>query len=300
MFGTPRSPRTALLLALAAVAICLIPAATILLPRVAAKHLRPHDKPQQYWASEGFPIKYAGPVVEIVPEITIVTPQTMRATQSDTLTISISGVQVGHSSDISPGPGEAVSDQAPTVDNLMANDYTVSVAVGGDIGLGCGNPSKKTFGTYPGNMAPRTWSCVLHPKDAGDYVLLITGLPDKSVAGSSFRVTDAGTGQTLDLSGQSAQGRTIRRDPDGMVTLPIQVLTIEGLTALQYDLLKIAGTLIGVLGTILAYPFLKSLFHVKPPEQPADPASGQRPAMAGGESSRTTERKRTKRIPRGH
>jgi hypothetical protein len=261
-----------LLITTAAVSIGFVASGSLVFPHIVARHLRPNDQPAQYWESGGFPIKYAGPVVEVVPNTSISTPRTVRVSESKPLLIAIGGARVGHDSDMIPELNNSpISDEPAKIDNLMATEYTVTVIVGGDIGLACSEPKTKKFGVYPANLNTQTWYCTMHPKDAGDYTLYISGLPPKDVGGTYFTVTNEGDGksqQSLRVEGSGEPTKTYVRSSDGTAILPIQVLTIEGLTASQSAWLKAIGAILGILGTILAFPFLKSMFPDAPPSTP--------------------------------
>jgi hypothetical protein len=90
--------------------------------------------------------------------------------------------------------------------------------------------------------------------DPGDYTVIISGLPSAKDAGPIFTVKK----NPADDAPQTLP--TFERLPDGTVSLTIQVLTEEGLTATQWAWLKALGAVIGVLETILAFPFLKLAF----------------------------------------
>jgi hypothetical protein len=243
--------------AVAAYAVFFVTAGYWAVPRFATRYIAPRDQPDQDLVSTGFPIKYAGPAIEVVPGIEIRTPRTIHVSQTKPIYIMIFGDPVGHDSDMFPGlNGGEVSDQLPTVDSShMAPSYTVSLSVTGDIGLACNEPKTKNFGVYPANTTPQTWFCAVHPKDPGDYTVIISGLPSVKDAGPRFIVNKI----PADNAPQTLP--TFERLPDGTVSLMIQVLTEEGLTAIQWAWLKALGAVIGVLGTILAFPFLKLAFN---------------------------------------
>ena len=59
------------------------------------------------------------------------------------------------------------------------------------------------------------------------------------------------------------KAQVYKRFPDGTVILNISVLTPQGMTAGEWAWLQAVGALIGVIGTLLAYPFLKSRLEWK-------------------------------------
>jgi len=245
-----------------------------LVPVVAVRHLKRQDQADQTWHSSSPSLGYAGPVIEVVPSIEIHAPRTVRVTETKDITITISKSWLGHS-DLFPGaPGAIVSDQPPKVDNRVEQSYTIGLMVVDDAGVVCAEPKKKDFGDSPLTLESKSWYCTMHPKQASDYEILISGLPSVAAAGDSFIVSDASPVQSLDLlptAGEKADPnrKIYKRFPDGTVTLSVIALTAQGIPAREWAWLEAVGAMIGVLGTILGLPFLKFKLEKQPDSSPS-------------------------------
>jgi hypothetical protein len=127
----------------------------------------------------------------------------------------------------------------------------VELRVVDDAGVVCAEPKEKKFGDEPLALESLSWQCTIHPKQAGEYSILVTGLPSK----------DVGVIKVSDSSADAAQACEYQRFPDGTLSFPVTALTVQGTTAGQWALLQAIGALLGVCGTVLGYPFLKSRFE---------------------------------------
>jgi hypothetical protein len=94
------------------------------------------------------------------------------------------------------------------------------------------------------------WRCTIHPKEVGDYDILVTGLPANDVG--SFSITDAANGAPRTGSAD------YKRFPDGTLSISVSALTPQGIRAREWAWLQAVGAFIGILGTVLGYPFIKS------------------------------------------
>jgi hypothetical protein len=178
-------------------------------------------------------------------------PRTIRVTQTKPISITITKYTLSHSDLLPGGSSSVMSDQSPQVDNRVAKSYTVELRVIDDAGVVCAEPKEKKFGDEPLTLDTLYWQCTIHPKQAGDYSILVSGLPKK----------DVGTITVADLSVDAAQPHEYQQLADGTLSIPVTALTVQGATAGQWAWLQAIGTLLGVFGTVLGYPFLKSRFE---------------------------------------
>src|SRR5258708_21628441 len=107
----------------------------------------------------------------------------------------------------------------------------------------------------------QSWKWLFQPKQVGTFLLSLEALTPKSDKVKwNWRIPR----DVEDI---------IQTDSNGTLTLSIQVLTSLGLTAAQEAWLKAAGAVVGLLGTILGYPFWKR--HFDGPVQRQQPIEPQ-------------------------
>jgi hypothetical protein len=255
----------------------------VLFPRIVARFLKPHGETYQRYSSTGISAGYAGPAIEVLPRVEVGVPRSLRVTETKQLSIVISKYWLGHS-DAFPGSGDGasgVSDQSPYIDNRVAKSYTVDLKVVDDAGVVCVLPEEKAFGKDVLTLESIHWYCTIHPKQPGDYSILISGLPAAKDVGS-FTVSD--------VSGDGLVGkpREYERLADGTLDVPVTVLTTQGVTAREWAWLQCIGACIGVLGTLLGYPFLKSKFDRSPSDPSGSPHNTLWPQDNSVESLKST------------
>jgi hypothetical protein len=262
-----------------------------LVPRVAARYMKSHDRPEQSWISTGIPPDYAGPVIEVIPSIEITTPVTIRVNNAKRISIAIEGKPMGHGEDLMPGSGGTISDQGPRIDNRVAASYTVDLKTSDDFGMACAEPKTRPMAA----LSTQTWYCSVRPKQPGDYEILVSGLPPAKDAGNTFavyNVPEGGLDPMLRIFGMAKRDQTYERLPDGTVSLHVQVLTEQGFTSGQLGWLQAFGAVIGVFGTIFAFPFLKAWFDKTPPPTPVPVLPPAPPPVAPSEKTKDSERKK--------
>jgi hypothetical protein len=226
----------------------------LVLPRLAIRLLKARDRLDRIYNSSPR-ADYAGPVLEIEPTITISAPRTVRVTSTKPISISIGKTVIGHS-DLLPGGSTLIaSDEPPTVDNRVLNSYTVDLRVVDGAGVVCAEPKKRYFESPQAIEGVLTWQCTIHPKEAGDYDILVTGLPTKDVGWIS--VNDAVNG----TPGTGSPDYKVLSD--GTFSISVSALTPQGIPAREWAWLQAVGGLLGVVGTVLGYPFIKSMVESK-------------------------------------
>jgi hypothetical protein len=220
----------------------------LLVPRLVVRVLKAHDQEDRIYSSR-FRVDYAGPALEIEPTIAISAPRTVRVTSTKPISISIGKTFVGHSDVLPGGSSDVASDEPTTVDNRVSSSYTVDLKVVDSAGVVCGEPKERHFEKSLDISELLTWECTMHPKEAGDYDILVTGLPTKVVS-ISVKDTDNDTRETAPPS--------YKLLPDGTFVISISALTPQGIPAREWAWLQAVGGFLGIMGTVLGYPFLKS------------------------------------------
>jgi hypothetical protein len=237
----------------AAFGIGLIAAGFFLFPHVAVHFLPSKDKADLHYESSMVSSAYAGPVIEVLPKVEMFVPSTIRVTQTKPISISIGKYTLAHS-DLLPGASSnIVSDESPKIDNRVEKSYTVELKVVDDAGIVCAEPKEKKFGDNALTLDTLDWQCTMHPKQAGEYSILVTGLPKK----------DIGRVNVSDVTPDATQPHEYHQLADGVLSVPVTALTVQGTTAGQWALLQALGAALGLCGTVLGYPFLKSRFEKK-------------------------------------
>lgn len=217
-------------------------------PRLIVRVLKAHDQEDQIYSSR-FRVDYAGPVLEIEPTIAISAPRTVRVTSTKPISISIGKTFIGHSEVLPGGSSAVASDEPTTVDNRVSSSYTIDLKVVDGAGVVCGEPKERHFEKSFDISELLTWQCTMHPKEAGDYDILVTGLPTKVV---SVSVKDTEN----DTRGTAPPNYKLL--PDGTFVISVSALTPQGIPALEWAWLQAVGGFLGILGTVLGYPFIKS------------------------------------------
>ena len=240
-------------LLVAALGVALIAAGFFVFPHVAVRFLRSNDRADLHYETAIVGSDYAGPVIEVLPKVEMSAPRTIRVTQTKPISITIGKYTLSHSELLAGGSSDIVSDQSPQIDNRVEKSYTVALKVIDDAGVVCAPPEEKRFGDAPVSLETLDWQCTIHPKQAGEYSILVTGLPKK----------DIGRVKVSDASSSAAQPREYQRLADGTLSVPVTALTVQGTTAGQWAFLQALGAVLGLFGTVFAYPFLKSRFEKK-------------------------------------
>lgn len=236
-----------------ALGIALAVVGFFLFPHVAVRFLASRDKADLHYESSMVGSDYAGPVIEVLPKVEVFAPRTIRVTKTKPISISIGKYTLSHSDLLPGGSSNIVSDQSPKIDNRVDKSYTVALKVIDDAGVVCAPPEEKKFGDETVSLETLDWQCTIHPKQAGEYSILVTGLPKK----------DIGSVKVSDVSSDAAQPREYQRLADGTLSVPVTALTVQGTTAGQWAFLQAIGAVLGLCGTVFAYPFLKSQFEKK-------------------------------------
>lgn len=220
----------------------------LVVPRLVARVLKAHDQEDQIYSSR-FRVDYAGPVLEIEPTIVISAPRTVRVTSTKPISISIGKTFIGHSEVLPGGSSDVASDEPPTVDNRVLSSYTVDLKVVDSAGVVCAEPKERHFEKSLDISEILTWQCTMHPKEAGDFDILVTGLPTKVVS-ISVKQTENDTRGTAPP--------IYKLLPDGTFVISVSALTPQGIPAREWAWLQAVGGVLGILGTVLGYPFIKS------------------------------------------
>lgn len=237
----------------AALGIALVMVGFFLFPHIAARFVRPRDKADLHYKSSMVGSDYAGPVIEVLPQVEVFAPRTIRVTQTKPISIAIGTYILAHSDELPGSSSSIVSDQSPKIDNRVEKSYAVELKVIDDAGVICAEPREKKFAEQPVPTDTLHWECTIHPKQAGEYSILVTGLPKKNI----------GKIQVSDVSAGASEPREYERLADGTLSVPVTALTVQGTTAGQWAFLQAIGAILGVCGTVFAYPFLKSWFERK-------------------------------------
>jgi len=192
-------------LLVAALGVALIAAGFFVFPHVAVRFLRSNDRADLHYETAIVGSDYAGPVIEVLPKVEMSAPRTIRVTQTKPISITIGKYTLSHSELLAGGSSDIVSDQSPQIDNRVEKSYTVALKVIDDAGVVCAPPEEKRFGDAPVSLETLDWQCTIHPKQAGEYSILVTGLPKK----------DIGRVKVSDASSSAAQPREYQRLADG-------------------------------------------------------------------------------------
>lgn len=164
-----------------ALVISLVAAGVFLFPHIAVRFLKSKDKADLHYESSMVGSEYAGPVIEVLPKVEMFVPRTIRVTQTKPISVSIGKYTLSHSDLLPGGSSEIVSDQPPKIDNRVAKSYTVELKVIDDAGVVCAPPDEKRFGDEPLSFDSLDWHCTIHPKQPGEYSILVTRLPKKDI-----------------------------------------------------------------------------------------------------------------------
>jgi hypothetical protein len=154
-----------------------------------------------------------------------------------------------------PMAGGPVSDVGPAVHNHMKSFYTVDISADEPAGLRCEGDKKRPFpkGSVSASVL---WHCTISPKEPGEHLLDIGGLP----------IAEAGGKEHLSIADNGDKAHSsIRYDvlSDGTIELKIESLTANGLTAAQSAWVAMVNLLVGLIGSVLGYPFIKRYFENK-------------------------------------
>jgi hypothetical protein len=219
------------LLLVAAFGSSLVAAGFFLFPHVVVRFLRSRDLADQHYESSTVGHSYAGPVIEVFHKIEMFAPRTIRVTQTKPISITFTKYTLSHSDLLPGGSSSVMSDQSPQVDNRVAQSYTVELRVIDDAGVVCAEPKQKKFSDVPLTLDTLYWQCTIHPRQTGDYSILVSGLPKK----------DVGTITVADVSVDAAQSHEYQQLADGTLNIPVTALTVQGTTAGQWAWLQAIG-----------------------------------------------------------
>jgi hypothetical protein len=191
---------------------------------------------------------FAGPVIQVEPIVQLEVPEKLRGSDGERVSISIGKMWLGHGDDF-PGADYAATDQPRSWDTSQVDlPFAVTLVPSAGLEIRPDSIPPKAFAN-PKSLddAPLSWNWNISAKLPGAHVLLIEGLPLK--------------GKRLWLAPTPGRHEELpsyaRLLDDGTIEVRVNASTALGLTAGQDGLLKAINGLVGFLGVVFAYPFLK-------------------------------------------